>query len=144
MQSNPEPSADIPQDPGETDLVVGSLADVSLETIKAKWDEVVQAVKQKKISVGTFLLEGTPIALQGNKLSISFQVPNAFHANQVRRNRETVEGAIQDICGVMLRVSTELEQRGGSPGDSAGGKDAESDERVQMALRIFDGEILNR
>ena len=144
VQSNPEPSADIPQDPGETDLVVGSLADVSLETIKAKWDEVVQAVKQKKISVGTFLLEGTPIALQGNKLSISFQVPNAFHANQVRRNRETVEGAIQDICGVMLRVSTELEQRGGSPGDSAGGKDAESDERVQMALRIFDGEILNR
>jgi DNA polymerase III subunit gamma/tau len=143
-QSKPEPVADIPQDPGETDLVVGSLADVSLETIKAKWDEVVQAVKQKKISVGTFLLEGTPIALQGNQLSVSFQVPNAFHANQVRRNRETVEGAIQDICGVMLRVSTELEQRGGSPGDSAGGKDAESDERVQMALRIFDGEILNR
>ena len=101
-------------------------------------------VKALKISVGTFLSEGRPKSLVENVLTIAYPTNHAFHANQVERNREIVEGVAAELHGLRLRVTCEVV--GGEEVGSAGDEERppEGDERVQMALKIFDGEVLGR
>jgi hypothetical protein len=66
-----------------------------------------------------------------------------FHAEQVRRNREFLQGVTGDVFGVSLRIRCEMDQDedGGAAQEDDG---AASDERVQMAIDIFDGEVAGR
>ncbi len=116
--------------------------EVTLKVVQAGWDALVQGVKAQKISVGTFLAAGSPRALKGRQLDVFFDRSSTFHANQVTRNREAVEAAVAKLFGAKLRVVCRLD---GDAASQAEDEDrAEADERVQMALRIFDGEVLRR
>ncbi len=116
--------------------------EVTLKAVQAGWDALVQGVKAQKISVGTFLAAGSPRALKGRQLDVFFDRSSTFHANQVTRNREAVEAAVAKLFGAKLRVVCRLD---GDAASQAEDEDrAEADERVQMALRIFDGEVLRR
>ena len=117
---------------------------MTLAAIHAAWDGLIQAVKARKISVGTFLAEGRPIALDGRQLIVAFKRSGMFHANQVNRNRETVEAAAADIFGAPFRVVCEVEPNAESEAEPEDRDRPEEDARVQLALEIFDGEIIRR
>ncbi len=139
----PPPAAS--EEPGPTPAPEASSGGpVSFEAVQNGWDELVRQVKALKISVGTFLSEGRPKSLVENVLTIAYPTNHAFHANQVERNREIVEGVAAELHGLRLRVTCEVV--GGEEVGSAGDEERppEGDERVQMALKIFDGEVLGR
>ena len=116
---------------------------LTIDAVRQKWPELVEEVRTRKLGLGTFLAEGMPAALEDLRLDLVFKADKAFHAEQVRRNREFLEGVTADVLGVSLRIRCEFEQDedGGATRKDEG---AASDKRVQMAIDIFDGEVVGR
>jgi len=115
----------------------------SFEVVKSRWENFVKEVKGRKISVGTFLSEGYPKAMSAQQLMVAFQKNKEFHANQVRRNRTMVEEVALLVFGGVVRIACEVEY--GSPSNEDGSEAdprAEDDERVQMVLQVFGGEVI--
>ena len=104
-----------------------------------------QAVKTKKISVGTFLDEGQPQSMDGRRLVVAFQKNREFHANQVRRNRALVEEVAGGVFGGTVTISCEVVYDNDNDNDNAQvaeEKAPETDERVQMVMQVFGGEVI--
>ncbi len=117
-------------------------SEADLSTFESEWESIVQTVKSRKISVGTFLAEGQPREFDGQVLTIAFQRNREFFANQVRRNREMVEEVVRENLGTSIRVTCKVEyaELSGEEGDES--KAVEEDERVQMVLQVFGGEVI--
>ena len=139
--SEPPPMEE-PRPAAEESPSIVSGEPLSLESIEGRWAGLVQGVKEKKISVGTFLAEGRPQSLDGQHLSVAFQKNREFHANQVRRNRELVEEVALGIFGTTVTISCEVVYEGGDGGGEIEEERPEEDERVQMVLQVFSGEVV--
>ena len=141
-----EPPQERPREvpPQAAQAPVQPIGELTLQALQESWSKVVQGVKAKKISVGTFLAEGTPAKLDADQLVVAFKQSNAFHSNQVKRNKETVEAVLAELFGEKVHISCEFEQNGGAGPEAREEEAPETDVRVQRALRIFDGEIQRR
>ena len=110
-----------------------------LSIVEGRWEQFVQAVKIKKISVGTFLDEGQPQSMDGRRLVVAFQKNREFHANQVRRNRALVEEVAGGVFGGTVTISCEVVYDNAQAAEE---KAPETDERVQMVMQVFGGEVI--
>ena len=132
-----QPEEEIPPMPG-----VSSEEPPDFSVIKDKWAELVQAVKSKSISVGTFLAEGRPQSMDGRLLMVSFhKQSHEFHANQVRRSRALVEEVARGVFGGTVTISCEVVYDDNKE-QIVEEKSAEEDERVQMVMQVFSGEVI--
>lgn len=115
---------------------------LTFEDVRKKWPDVVEHVRTQKLGLGTLLAEGRPAALKDRRLDLVFKADKTFHAEQVRRNEVFLEEATAEVLGVSLRIRCELDEAeaGGATRDDG----APADERVQMAIEIFDGEVVGR
>lgn len=109
--------------------------------IKSKWAQLVQAVKNERMSLGTFLAEGRPQSMDGRHLVVSFQKNLEFHANQVRRGRALVEEVARDVFGGTVTISCKVIYDDNKE-QIVEEKGAEEDERVQMVMQVFSGEVI--
>ena len=139
--SAPSPVSSEPDDSEPDEEEPAPVVLVDLSAIMNRWDDVVQRVKEQKVSVGTFLSEGTPRSLDDNQLVVMFKRHRDFHANQVRRNKDTVEAVLKDTLKADIRIVCEVDYDN-LPQEVVRAQKVEDDERVQMALRIFNGEII--
>jgi DNA polymerase-3 subunit gamma/tau len=114
----------------------------SLSVVETGWAQLVQAVKKKKISVGTFLAEGRPHSIDDRLLVVAFQKNREFHANQVRRSRALVEEVAAEVFRGPVTISCEVIYDDGNGGGEAEEERPEEDERVQMVLQVFSGEVI--
>jgi DNA polymerase-3 subunit gamma/tau len=137
------PAAGSPEEPESSDDEPAPVPAVDLPTVRNRWEEVVNFVKEQKVSVGTFLAEGTPQSLDDNQLVVMFKRHRDFHANQVRRNKDAVETALRAVFRSELKIQCEVDYDD-LPTEVEREQRVEEDERVQMALKIFNGEIINR
>ena len=133
-EPKPEPESVAPAPSGEPP---------PFEVVTSRWDKLVQEVKGRKISVGTFLAEGQPKSLTDEQLLVVFKRNKEFHANQVRRNRGLVEEVAAVVFGGVVRIGCEVDydMPSGEDGSEADPR-AEDDERVQMVLQVFGGEVV--
>lgn len=139
MEPPREPASGLEGEPEDAD----DDGDLTLEAVVDRWEEIVEEVKGKRISVGTFLGEGTPSELSGRRLKIAFPKRRELHALQVNRSAEVVQEAVASLLQANVRVTAEVDY----DADDATPKPEEppeDDTLVQTALRLFDGEILNR
>lgn len=85
--------------------------DLSFADIQSRWGQVLELVRKTKIQVQAFLIEGTPVALNGATLMIAFKDGYAFHMDMVEReeNRKIVESAIEKVFHQNLRVKCDFE-----------------------------------
>ena len=109
--------------------------------VKNKWAQFVQAVKVEKMSLGTFLAEGQPRAMDGRQLLVAFPKHREFHANQVRRSRAQVGEVARNIFGGPVTISCEVVYEE-SKEQVVEEERAEEDERVQMVMQVFGGEVI--
>lgn len=77
---------------------------LDLAAIEGKWLRVVDAVKKKRIALGSLLVEGWPTRIEGVNLELAFAGNNGFHISSVERQATVVEEAIQEIYGVRLKL----------------------------------------
>ena len=139
----PPPVNRVTEGSGPPDEEPAPAVSVDLATLRNHWEEIVQAVKEQKVSVGTFLSEGAPVSLDDNQVVVMFKRHRDFHANQVRRNKESVEAVFKSVLKADLRIECQVDYDE-LPQEIVREQKVEDDERVQMALRIFNGEIMKK
>jgi len=86
---NPEETA---QSPPETNLV-------SLESVRARWDEVIKQVRSRKITIGSFLMEGEPVRVVDRVIEIEFGHANSFHIDAIMRCKKMVREVLIPFFG---------------------------------------------
>ena len=123
-QAEPEPPPSVPP-PSDEGAEAAAAApapapagDVSPESLKAKWGQITNSVKQTQATAGTFLEEVTRMALDGAMLTLFFEAQNRFGMGLVAKAHETVSAAIEQATGHQLRVRCSLDEDGGSGGQS--------------------------
>ena len=131
-----EDSAPQPDDPVEP--APQAQPAVSLEAVKDSWQAVVSNITKVKISIATYLKEGTPAKVSGNILTVAFHKNHALHKETLERkeNREMVEKYVGEALHAALRVLfvlTDIEKE----------EDATSNHpAVQSALDMFNARLV--
>ena len=141
QRDNGRPVAEQPREEIPPVPDVSSEEPPDFSVIKNKWEQLVQAVKNERMSLGTFLAEGRPQSMDGRHLVVAFQKNLEFHANQVRRGRAQVEEVARGVFGGTVTISCEVVYEDNKE-QIAEEKSAEEDERVQMVMQVFSGEVI--
>jgi len=81
-------------------------SDGILLRLKGIWPEIVREVKEKKISIGSYLEEGILLDLKDNKVIIGFSKASAFHKEvlDTKPNKIIISAAIKHLLGTELLV----------------------------------------
>ena len=141
QRGNGHPVAEQPQEEIPPMPDVSSEEPPDFSVIKSKWEQLVQAVKNERMSLGTFLAEGRPQSMDGRLLVVAFQKHREFHANQVRRSRALVEEVARGVFGGPVTISCEVVYDDNKE-QIVEEKGVEEDERVQMVMQVFSGEVI--
>ena len=70
-----------------------------IDEIQEKWENVIQEVKKKKITIGSFLQEGVISGIRGNKIEVSFALSNGFHIDAIMRSKQIVLDIVKKVIG---------------------------------------------
>jgi len=132
----------------------------NLDEIADSWTAVVNYVKSRKISVGSYLQEGYPVNIDAKSICIGFPKECQFHKEVLEsaENKRLIEDAIKGVLNlglkVVLTVSEDVAikgrgQNGGTEdaagaaelADAAGEPKKEVDPIIKSALEIFGGAV---
>lgn len=135
---------------------------VTFEKIKMQWSAIINAVKSKKIHLGSFLNEGFPSRIEGNTLEISFGKDNGFHIKTITQNRKVIQEVIFELTGFRLNLVCKKNaadafnapqaepQNDGSTGEKQGDvcpetmQDVTQIPMVKKVLEVFGGELVTK
>lgn len=127
-----------PQNEGTTQKVI---KDVDLNSIIKKWPDILQIVKKKKISLQALLVEGQPMNLENNVLSIGYKEGFGFHKDAIDKpdNKIFVESTINDYLGTDIRLNFTMENE-----INKAKKDdvKENNELVDKAIEVFGKDLV--
>jgi DNA polymerase-3 subunit gamma/tau len=89
----------------------GTIPNLSIEGIQERWNDVLDQVKKYKKSTQAFLMEGKPVQLEGNTLTIVFREGCSFHRDKVSQieNRQTIEDVLKQLFGFPLTLQNYME-----------------------------------
>ena len=119
----------------------GQPAGIDIDLVRARWERLMDAVKQRTRSVHAFLLESAPHAVEGNDLVLA--VRHKFHLENLcdDKNRRLVEELLSTVFGASLRLRPVLGDAAPPGAPAAGappaGAPATGDALVQEAVRRF-------
>lgn len=132
VPEEPAPAANSPALAGQTEPVV------SLEQVKAAWNNIVNNLAAVKMSVSTYLSEGEPMKVQGDILTVSFPKNYSLHKESLERkeNKALIEKVISELCNVRLRVNFVLVEQGRYE------HDVHNNPFVKSALDMFGGRVV--
>jgi len=91
--------------------VAGEGLGLGIEVIQERWNDVLDQVKKRKKSTQAFLMEGKPVQLEGNTLTILFREGCSFHKDKVSQieNRQTIEEVLKLLFGLPLTLQNFME-----------------------------------
>jgi DNA polymerase-3 subunit gamma/tau len=134
-------------------------ASIDLEEISGYWSKVVTFIKPRKISVASYMEEGSPVNFESNVITVAFPKECQFHKEVVEslNNKRLIEEALLALTGLELRVVFTLTEpaggksrskaagAAGAPGEDLSGEGDgagdDSDPIVKAALNMFSGRI---
>ena len=89
----------------------GTKPNLIIEGIQERWNDVLDEVKKRKKSTQAFLMEGKPVQLEGNTLTILFREGCSFHKDKVSQieNRQTIEDVLKQLFGISLNLQNFME-----------------------------------
>ena len=100
----PKPEAPPAQQSRSAEPSASDAAAPELTEVQRAWEQIVDAVKAKKIHIGSFLNEGYPTASHDGVLQISFGKENGFHMDRVSQHRRLIEEVIEQVIGVRFQI----------------------------------------
>lgn len=85
---------------------------ISLEDIKKEWRHILDLLKGIKISVATYLNEGSPLKVEKNILTIAFPKNYSLHKESLERkeNKAIIEKTLSEILKTSLKINFILTQ----------------------------------
>ena len=94
----PEPAPAAPTSSGALDL----------EQLRSLWPAVAEAVSEENGMLGAALGDATPIAVEGERLTVTFPTEASFAKKKAEQGRTIVERALHGLTGRGLVVAYEL------------------------------------
>ncbi len=79
---------------------------ISLDDVLKFWGQIIQAAKDKKMSLGLYLAEGQPIRVHRNIVEVGFLREYEFHRENLEQkdNLKIIERISSDIIGQRVRI----------------------------------------
>ncbi|MFA5356255.1 MAG: DNA polymerase III subunit gamma/tau [Candidatus Omnitrophota bacterium] len=109
-----------------------------LDSIKGAWRNIIDSLSHIKMSVATYLDEGTPTRFDKSVLTVSFPMSHSLHkeALEGKENKAIIEKTISGILNTSLRVNFALS------GDIEQKDSHKSDAFIRSALDAFNGRVI--
>lgn len=107
--------------------------------IKRSWADILEKVKQNKITTHAFLLAAEPKGIdEKGFLLLSFKELNKFHCDQISKpdNKALVEKALNEVLGMNIKITCTLD------GQVKDGINSREGSVVDKALEFFGGNIV--
>lgn len=123
--------------PGENSLEPISTEALDCERIKKAWDTLTYAVSREKMSVATFLQEGTPVVFKDGVLTVSFPATCKFQKESLET--PTNKAMVERIFAEKLRSKIVITYTIGSDHEPK-----EEDPMIKSALDKFKGKVVSR
>lgn len=116
-------------------IEIAKMLDISI--IKKNWDSLTYAVSKEKMSLATFLQEGSPLKLKGNDLFVGFSSNCKFHKEtcEDNANKTIIENIFAEKLGTKLLLKFIIAE---------GDLDKDEDPEVKKTLDIFKGKVVSR
>jgi DNA polymerase-3 subunit gamma/tau len=121
---------------------------LSLDLFREKWQDIIENVQKKRLYVSVFLKEGEPVSFDQHTLHIGFNNENGFQLDAVKKSKDLILQAIQEILGEtitikFIKANIELKT---NPEILTNNKkkhvQKKIDQRVKRILDVFDGELI--
>lgn len=115
---------------------VAATGDLTIDTIRAKWNTVISTVDVQNHSLPFILKISRPEYIEGNTVTLRFQYP--FHYDKIitdSRHRRIVEEAFQVVFGTQLQLA-------GVVGEEAGEGGQKKSDMVSNILKAFGGNVV--
>jgi DNA polymerase-3 subunit gamma/tau len=118
--------------------------EVNLENIRQHWPQIVDAVKRKKMSLGSLLSHAVPAELSGNILQLSFKKEENFSAKKVEKNAPVVEKAVEEMFTTPLKIKCVIANSEEKPGSAKTPLEElyQKEPLLRSVVEIFDGELI--
>lgn len=124
----------------------------ALQKLQRAWPDVLARVKERKITVHAWLIDGEPVAATEDTLLVAFK--NNIHRETTEKdsNKKLIEQVIQEILGSTIRLMTVMredwEKERSAAGNSSSGNKAgkasvppkerlQTDDPVERAVEMF-------
>jgi len=116
---------------------------LTLSQVKDVWPDVLKKIKAEKMSAATFLLEGGPVEVKGNRVILGFAPQFSFNkeALEGQTNRVLIEKALSQALDRMVSVALTVIEGAEKPSKPISDKTKVSP-IIQSAIEIFGGEII--
>ncbi len=121
------------------------------QDLQGVWRELLLRMEKRKRYLTPFLAKGEPLKLEGGFLTIGYPKEEGFLREQIERekNRRLVEDELSEIVGGQMRLKlTHPQMETGKPEPPAAIGRPEDlpahDSPVERAVRILDGEVIDR
>ncbi len=138
---NEPPTAPSPSESTQDAEAAG--ADMSLEQLAARWDELVDAVRAVQPALAIFLKGAQLLAVEGKSVKLGFAADDRFPMAQVVKNRESIEAICAERLGGSVRLTCVVAGGTDEAGKAKKKADApEGDPTVRSVLDAFDGELV--
>jgi len=122
---------------------------VSSEHIASKWPDIIEALKRRTITVGSFLQDGAVSKVNGNNIEIEFHESNWFHIDSIQRSRSVVDEVISSVLGQKVTFTCvktdkkDLKYGGGEASkEDKLSEMAQSDPVVRSIVDEFDTDVM--
>jgi DNA polymerase-3 subunit gamma/tau len=127
-ESFPEPAKQEPADTGT----------VSLDEVKAKWQNIIDSLGRIKMSAATYLSEGEPLKIENNILTVSFPKNYSLHKESLEHKggKAVIEKVLSEILHANLRVNFILSQ------EIARNNEVEDNPFLKSALSAFKARVV--
>lgn len=129
----------------------------NLQKLLKIWPKILQVVKQKKITVHAWLIDGEPVAITNETIILSFN--NIMHRDTTDKlsNRQLIEEVVYELIGKKIQVINIMQNdwknfssekilnasnnnKGNSSTDS--GNDKEEEELAKKAIELFGEDLV--
>lgn len=113
-----------------------SAAGIDIAAVRRAWPHIKERVKERKVITHALLLEGKPVEVREGGLVISLPPDRAFHRDELEKesNKKVVEAALEEVLGVRLGVSVQLEEGGDKGGGGERREDVPAREKAEKAF----------
>jgi DNA polymerase-3 subunit gamma/tau len=119
---------------------VAALKQLDLSAVQGSWSGLTHAVSRRKMSVATFLQEGTPVAVEGDVLMIAFPPDKAFYKESLE-DKDLVK-LVEEVFQTQLETPVFIKYK------IVSGQEVPAHEEgspiVQSALQTFQGKIVSK
>lgn len=139
---------------------------LTIDLVRARWREFIEAIGGAKRSLAAFLEHGTPLELDRGIIVVGFPESDAFQREQIEHaeHRALVERTLEKLLGERVAVKTRIVRGGearGAAGESAPAAAPEASREaraavaartqalldnpgVRRAMQFFDAEVVSR